>query len=189
FEREGLKGISLDKVTVIAKNQALLKNMSFSVKLGSTVLISGKSGSGKTTLLKLISGLILPTKGIVSINGKMTQNIDYNDSSFNIAYQCQKPALFNDSLRRNIDPHGDYTDCEIMEVLNQLGLHYLKLEGKVCDSSRKTVLSEGEKMRVLIARVILRKAKICLLDEPFAPLDDFTAEKVWECIMKYLKVI
>lgn len=179
--KNNIKGIVVKNMSLKFQERIVLKNINFYIPLGLIVVISGKSGEGKTSLLKVLAGIMAPNSGSVLINGIQPTRLDSYERPYKIAYQSQKTVLFNDSLRRNVDPNDEHTDSEINKILNNLNLGHLCLDTQIC-TNKSDMLSEGEKTRVLLARLILRDADINFLDEPFASLDDATAKKVWNCL-------
>lgn len=150
--------INIKKVSFIydSGNQAL-RNISLEINKGEFLGVMGQNGSGKSTLLKVISGLLEPTKGKVSIEGKvgyLSQNP--NDYLFSHSvYEELKSTL-------DINKIKDYT--RINDILNQLNLDHLK-------EINPRDLSGGEKQRVALASIMVLEPEIILLDEPTRGLD------------------
>lgn len=137
-------------------------DLSLSLESGETLALLGPSGSGKTTLLRLIAGLEVPDSGTIRINGRDMAGVEPHLRG--IAYLAQKPALY---------PH--LTVRELIDPADPNLIARLRLEPLL--NRRPHELSGGEKQRVALARMAVRRAKLWLLDEPFAPLDPpFRAE-------------
>ena len=156
-------------------NEALLIDF-LSIKKGITSVFLGSNGSGKTTILKILSGLIIPSRG--SIN---RTSLDLIKDSIMVH---QVPWLFSGSVKYNIDfvlknkktPAKERTVI-IEEVLEQADLLHLL--------NRKTSeLSGGEKHRLAIARAIAVKPEILILDEPFAHIDIESRKLIEKLISK-----
>ncbi|XQW86218.1 ATP-binding cassette domain-containing protein [Thalassotalea piscium] len=150
--------------------------VSLSLSKGAMVLIQGSSGVGKSRLLQAISGL-LPSLGQRIVNGKLTDAI-LDDC----LYTEQQPYCLSASLRDNLtlaDPQA--SDTKLLETLVQLNLTQLNdLDQWVGNKGR--ILSGGELKRLGLARAMLSKASIILLDEPFEGLDQGNMNRVVEII-------
>ncbi len=159
--------ISLKK---IFKNFSL--DVEMEIKEGEFVSIYGNSGSGKSTLLNLISGLVKPDSGIIKYDNTTwfdkEKRLNLKPQNREIGYLFQEHRIFpNMSVRQNIefvlDKKNAYKN-EVDEFLLLTGLKkYEKLNAKK--------LSGGQKQRLALARAIVRKPKIFLLDEPLSSLD------------------
>jgi molybdate transport system ATP-binding protein len=154
----------------------IFKNFSLDVEMeikeGEFVSIYGNSGSGKSTLLNLISGLVKPDSGIIKYDNTTwfdkEKRLNLKPQNREIGYLFQEHRIFpNMSVRQNIefvlDKKNAYKN-EVDELLLLTGLKkYEKLNAKK--------LSGGQKQRLALARAIVRKPKIFLLDEPLSSLD------------------
>lgn len=153
----------------------MLKDISLKVNDGEIVSILGPSGCGKTTLLNLILGIVNADKGQILYNGEDLTNTPMEKRGFNIVFQDY--ALFpNLNVYKNITyglknkPNAS-TKEEVEELINLLGL-------KEHLSKRIDQLSGGQKQRVALARTMVMKPKILLLDEPLSALDGVIKESI-----------
>ncbi len=160
---------------------AALERVSFRIAAGEHVAILGRIGSGKTTILKLILGLYRPTGGTVLLDGADSAQFDPADVRRNIAYVAQEPRLFQGSVRDNITlgaPLAD--DAEVLAAARLSGLdrmveqHPLGFDLPVAEGG--VGLSGGQRQAVAIARALVTRAPILLLDEPTSAMDH-TAEQ------------
>lgn len=159
---------SFDGVTV-------LKDISIQVEEGEIVSILGPSGCGKTTLLNLILGIVEADAGTICYNGEDLTRAAMEKRGFNIVFQDY--ALFpNLNVYQNItyglkNRPGISTQEEVEELIHLLGLgEHL--------SKRVDQLSGGQKQRVALARTMVMKPRILLLDEPLSALDGVIKESI-----------
>ena len=168
---------SYDGVTV-------LNDISLSIKDAEIVSILGSSGSGKTTLLNLILGLIQPDSGSIIFDDEDITLVPMERRGFNIVFQDY--ALFpNLTAYKNI-VYGlrNYPDRSTAEEEKSL-IQILGLEEHLDKKIDK--LSGGQKQRVALARTLVMKPRILLLDEPLSALDGVIKESIKEQIVKIAK--
>ena len=162
----------------------ILKDISISIENSEIVSILGSSGSGKTTLLNLILGIIKPDSGYVIFDGKDLTNLPMELRGFNIVFQDY--ALFpNLNAYKNItyglrNYPGRSTQQEVDSLIDLLDLRQ-HLDKKI------DKLSGGQKQRVALARTMVMKPKILLLDEPLSALDGVIKESIKETIVLIAK--
>lgn len=176
--------LKLDKIKKIYDGVEILKEITLDIEQGEIVSILGPSGSGKTTLLNLILGITEPTSGQIIFDGKDMTNVSIKDRGFNIVFQDY--ALFpNLNAYKNItyglkNKPNISTEEEVNELIELLGLS--KHLDKDIDQ-----LSGGQKQRVALARTLVMKPKVLLLDEPLSALDGVIKESIKDRIKKIAK--
>ncbi|MBC7475545.1 MAG: ABC transporter ATP-binding protein, partial [Candidatus Sericytochromatia bacterium] len=155
----------------------ILENVSLTIKKNSVIAITGESGSGKTTLVDIITGLLKPTSGNIMIDGKSLKEIGYNNWRSNIAYMTQEPILFNDTIRNNIlwsNPQATEEDIwnalDFANVKEYVASLDLGIDTYVGD--RGTRFSGGQRQRIALARTLVRKPTLLILDEATNELDE-----------------
>lgn len=160
----------------------VLKDINLKVGSGEFISIIGPSGCGKTTLLRLISGLDTPENGQVSVDGKLITEPDVSRG-----YVFQHGSLFPwETIRENISSglkaiHGYDYDHELVD-------QYIDLMGlKGFESAYPHQVSGGMAQRAALARSIVLKPELLLLDEPMGALDAFTRADVQDVIQKVWK--
>ncbi len=160
-------------------NKLIFNNLNFNVKGGKKYLLVGESGVGKSSLMKVIMGL-LEYEGSVTIDGLELDQINREAIYRHIAYVPQSSHIFTDTIRNNIDLLQKYSNEEIMEVIKKVKLDSF-MQNKRLDtpiSESVVQVSGGEKQRISIARALLKKPKILLLDEVTAALDPVTTKEI-----------
>ena len=185
--------IVVKNLSVKLGGREILKDISFEIEKGSSVVIIGQSGSGKTVLIKTILGIIKSYRGEIYIFGENINKIDEEKLKKireRIGMVFQNSALF-DSLNvwKNVGfyylYHSDKSEEEIkimaIEILKKLGL-----DESVADMMPEE-LSGGMKKRVSIARCLISQPEILFYDEPTTGLDPITSENLTELIKKIHK--
>ncbi|KAM8820697.1 cystic fibrosis transmembrane conductance regulator isoform 2-T2 [Eudromia elegans] len=160
---------------------AILENVSFSISSGQRVGLLGRTGSGKSTLLSAFLRL-LNTEGDIQIDGVSWSTVSVQQWRKAFGVIPQKVFIFSGSFRKNLDPYGQWNDEEIWKVAEEVGLKSVieqfpgQLDFVLVDGG--CVLSHGHKQLMCLARSVLSKAKILLLDEPSAHLDPVTSQVI-----------
>lgn len=169
-----------------------LTNISLEIKKGSTVGFIGESGSGKSTLIDIILGLLSPTSGTLSVDGKEIKNLQGWQKL--IGYVPQDIYLMDNSLRKNIAlglKEEDIDDEKVWNVLEQAQLaNFIKKDPKNINmfvGERGIKLSGGQKQRVGIARALYHNPEVLILDEATSALDNKTEKLFMETISKLSK--
>ncbi len=170
-------------------NKTVLKGASLKVERGEIVMIKGPSGIGKTTFLNILSGIDLPDKGQVLINGtditKMNENERAKFRLERIGLVFQSMNLIDDlSVMENIALPLKLANREWKERVNEL-LKYLGIEE--IKHAFPTELSGGEMQRVAIARALANEPEILIADEPTSNLDDLNTENIMNLLRKINK--
>lgn len=185
-----IKGdIFIDKITFSygENHRPIFKDFTLKIRQGEHVAIYGESGSGKTTLTLLLLGFLKPQKGEIYIDGKKIEEYSLSILRSKIGLLFQQPFLIEGSIRDNLlYLRKNVGDAEIKAVLRSL-----KLWNKVKNlpngidtyiGERGEMLSGGEKQRLCLARLLLSKPQIVILDEPTANLDRKNAEALLELV-------
>jgi ABC-type multidrug transport system fused ATPase/permease subunit len=169
-----------------------LKNINLTIKKGEMVALFGKSGSGKSTILDLLAGLNKCTAGKILIDDQNLNNFDRISFSRNIGYVDANINLFPYSIKENIRiffPNA--SDKEFLYAYRFVNLEdefkILKDNIEVFSNSDGSLISSGQKQRICIARAIIKKPKIIILDEATNYLDDKNEDLILRNLEKIKK--
>lgn len=154
----------------------LLKELNITIKQGEKIAVLGKNGVGKTTLLNLILRLISPDKGTITYCGKDINCYDIIEYRKLFGVVSQDIFLFNTNIKENICLDVDYDDAELTRILKLVNLDSL-IDERGFDyvvGEKGSMLSGGQKQKIAIARSLLKKRPIMILDEATSNLDNET---------------
>jgi len=170
-----------------AEERKVLNSINLNIIGGEMTSLVGHSGAGKTTILNLIPRFYDKVSGDILIDGQSIYDVSLNSLRNNISLVNQDTTLFDDTIKNNIAyANLDATDDEIAEAakLSHCNEFIDKLPNKfdTIIGENGTRLSGGEKQRLSIARAMLKKSKIILLDEATSSLDAETESKIQEAI-------
>lgn len=155
--------------------KSALNNINLSISSGKIVGLLGPNGSGKTTLIKLISGLLVPTKGEILING-LKPGVE---SKKIVSYLPDKNHLYewmkiSELIRFFDDFYSDFDKNKAIEMINRLGINI---------NDKFKSLSKGTKEKVSLTLIMSRNAKLYLLDEPIGGVDPAARDYILETII------
>lgn len=154
----------------------VLKDLSLVIPPGKITAVVGESGSGKTTLLKLLMGFYQPAEGTIRLNGRRLEEISIASMRRSTGVVMQEGYIFPDTILGNIAPGDDNPDMQkverAVEIANLRSLTDTLPAGVLTRIGQGGHgLSQGQKQRILIARVIYREPSLLLLDEATSALD------------------
>jgi ATP-binding cassette, subfamily B, multidrug efflux pump len=195
-QKDELGIIRFENVTFTYKNTGItaLKNVSFELKPGQTLGITGRTGSGKSSVALLLQRLFDVTEGRITINNLPIQEYDLHDLRSRIGYVPQEVFLFSDTLYNNIVFGTHKTDVPKEDVENVAKIacvhdnivgFELGYQTKV--GERGITLSGGQKQRVSIARALIRKPELLIFDDCLSAVDLETEEKILEGLKTVMK--
>ena len=164
--------------------EPVIKKLNFSLKKGEIISFIGESGSGKTTFLKCLAGLENIDSGLIELNGRLLNDhnkfVEANQRKIGFVFQ-DNPLFPHLNVLENIKFNlNKIDDNELSEFLKLTALNGL-------EKRYPHVLSGGEKQRVCIARSLIRKPDLLLLDEPFSNLDSNIKTKIKDEIYRIIK--
>lgn len=167
--------LQLRKIKKRFGEKEVLKNIDVDIKAGEIVSLLGPSGCGKTTLLNIILGLEKQTEGQIHFEGKDITHIDMQQRGFNIVFQDF--ALFPHLTAYENIVYGLHNQQQrISEEQLKEYIAFLGLDAHI--DKKIPALSGGQKQRVAIARTLVMKPKVLLLDEPLSALDGVIKESI-----------
>jgi ATP-binding cassette subfamily C protein len=179
--------IHFENVYFSYPKKSVLSDLSFSIPFKKTTALTGHSGSGKSTTIDLILGLQLPNKGEIKIGKHLLKATDLVNWRSRIGYVPQDPFLFNGTIKDNllwIKP--DATDKEIWSVLKQASaedfVQNLPNKLDTLTGNRGTQLSGGERQRIALARALLLKPALLILDEATSAIDNDNEQIIKEIL-------
>ena len=162
-------------------------NINLTIDKGQFVTLFGKSGAGKTSTLRMLSGLLKPDNGLISVNGELwfesSKNINLKPQQRKVGYVFQDYALFpNMTVKQNLEfaLQNKKDQYIIEELIDFTGLKELQ-------NRKPLTLSGGQQQRVALARALVQKPEILILDEPLSALDHAMRIKLQEYILKIHK--
>lgn len=185
--KESMKLENINFSYDMGDDQFSLKNLNLTIKAGKITALAGLSGAGKSTIIDIVMGFIIPQEGQVMIDGKSL--LDFLSWRDKIGYVAQETFLFNDTIRNNLlvaDP--DAEDDSLWESLEHASARefVLKLPERLDTviGERGVLLSGGERQRLALARALLRRPSLLILDEATSNLDSENEKRILEAIDK-----
>ena len=177
--------LELKNITKSFDGSPILKKLSMSIQRSEIVGVLGPNGCGKSTLYELICGIHSADSGQIVINNKAANELPISErAKLGLGYMPQQRSLFDLSVRENIlgvaeiaikNPEKQISITE--KLLDEFNLQHLR-------DINAAVLSGGEAKRVAMARIMINKPNIILLDEPMAALDPIVVQDIQKYILK-----
>lgn len=169
----------------------IIDNFSLKIDDKSKVLILGDSGVGKSTLLKLVYKYYETPRGMVYINDKDIQDFKLGDIRSNITYVSQNEILYTDTIKNNIILNRDISEEEYLKVSRLVYVEDIILKNKLSYDymleENGANISGGQRQRIILARALLKKGKVILIDEGLNEVDPKLEKKILKNIFREYK--
>lgn len=187
LDLQGFKNIiEFDHVWFKFRDEWIIKDVSFTVKRGEVVALVGATGAGKSTLVQLLPRLYEVQSGEIRIDGIPINAITQRSLRDQIAFVPQKPFLFFDSVAENISFGRNFSQEEIEEAARQAYAHEfiekMPMQYKTILAEMGKTLSGGQQQRLAIARALVKKAPILIMDEATSSLDAISENRIKKAI-------
>jgi ATP-binding cassette subfamily C protein len=179
--------IRLEAVSFAYGEVPVLQELDLVIPAGTFMAILGESGSGKTTLADLVVGLLTPIGGRILVDGEDLAGLDMRSWRRQIGYVPQEMLLLNDSIRRNVTlGDGSFSDEDVEWALRHAGawdfVSRLPEGPDAPVGEHGSMLSGGQRQRIAIARALVSRPTLLILDEVTTTLDPATEEEICETL-------
>jgi lipopolysaccharide export system ATP-binding protein len=184
LEEQDVSALKAENLVKRYGPRTVVKGVSLSVNQGEVVGLLGPNGAGKTTTFYMITGMVKPSKGTVTLDNKLiTNKAMYKRSRYGISYLPQEPSIFRKlSVEKNIMAILQLQKMprkvrkeKVEQLLEDFSITHIR-------KSKGYMLSGGERRRCEIARSLASDPKFILLDEPFAGIDPIAVEDIMQLV-------
>ena len=191
FKENETNTLRLENVSFSYGDKEVLHDISMTIPKGKTVALLGSSGSGKSTLAQIILGLYANEKGNVYIDDIPIDEIGLDQLREHIALVLQSPRMFNDTLRQNLTLGREVEEETLFQAISiaQLDTVLVKLDKGLDTMIGKegVRLSGGERQRLAIARMLVHRPNLVILDESTSALDVHTEKNLFTSLCDFLE--
>jgi len=175
-------------LTKVYRRRAVVKDIDFHVEAGEIVGLLGPNGAGKTTTFKMSIGRVRPDGGNVELDGHTVTNLPmYRRARLGMGYLAQEPSIFRSlNVEQNLQAIAETLDLDKQQRRVRIDEMLKALEIEGLRKSKAEVLSGGERRRLEIARALMTRPRLLLLDEPFAGVDPIAVADI-QSIVRQLR--
>ncbi|MGL4253628.1 MAG: ABC transporter ATP-binding protein [Fusobacteriaceae bacterium] len=187
-----IDSIHLNNLTFSYEDNTILKNLNIQIKKGEKIAFVGESGIGKSTILSILKGELLPKNGEILLNDTSLSLLNREEYLKNFGIVNQYEHILNESISENLQiVNRDSREEDLLFALEKVCLRDLYDEhlskGEVKLGEGGNVLSTGQKQRIALARLFLKKPEVIILDEATSALDNLLEGKIMENILLEFK--
>jgi ABC-type multidrug transport system fused ATPase/permease subunit len=163
-----------------------LQNITLRIPAGSNTAVIGRTGSGKSTLALSLLATITPESGRILIDGVDISTVNKQALRSRVTFLAQEPVLFPGTMRKNLDPLEEYSDGACEAVLAKIaGNHEWTLSTNIEGGGKG--LSQGQRQLVGLARAMLRRSAVLIMDEATASIDFETAQRIQSVLREEMR--
>ncbi|EFQ91944.1 hypothetical protein PTT_11049 [Pyrenophora teres f. teres 0-1] len=181
--------IEFDDVTIrYAENlEPALQNVTLKIPAGSNTAVIGRTGSGKSTLALSLLATMVAEKGRILIDGVDISTVNKQALRSRVTFLAQEPVLFQGTMRKNLDPLSAYSDASCLSVLQKIGGDQYSWTLSTSIEGGGKGLSQGQRQLVGLARAMLRRSPVLIMDEATASIDFETAQRIQSVLREEMR--
>ncbi|RMZ73353.1 bile acid transporter [Pyrenophora seminiperda CCB06] len=181
--------IEFDDVTIrYADNlEPALQNVTLKIPAGSNTAVIGRTGSGKSTLALSLLATMVAEKGRILIDGIDIATVNKQALRSRVTFLAQEPVLFQGTMRKNLDPLSAYSDASCLSVLEKIGGDQYSWTLSTTIEGGGKGLSQGQRQLVGLARAMLRRSPVLIMDEATASIDFETAQRIQSVLREEMR--
>lgn len=176
----------LDVSYAYSETKPVVQGCSFRVPAGGTTLVVGRSGVGKTTIARMLLGFLRAQAGSIDVQGRPVDQWDHEELLAQMSYLSQTGHVIEGTVEENLFASASASQALLLEALRKVRLTTDESDGAEFLKQRAKALSEGQRQRLALARILVDTAPIVVLDEPLTGVDAFTFSEVRSPMMEWL---